>query len=70
LFISIRSAASCGQPLHDSSLPRGARTVRGPAAGRRSATVTSKVLSQFPAQDGEARVVHHESEAGSLPERR
>src|SRR4029077_18933466 len=31
LFISIRGAASCGQPRQDSSVPRGARTVRGPA---------------------------------------
>ena len=30
LFISMRSAASCGHPLHERSLPRGARTSRGP----------------------------------------
>jgi hypothetical protein len=28
LFISIRSAASCGHPLQDSDVPRGARMVR------------------------------------------
>src|SRR5262249_8188098 len=31
LFISIRIAASCGQPLHVRVVPRGARTGRGPA---------------------------------------
>src|ERR1019366_4199516 len=30
LFISIRIAASCGQPKHDRVVPRGARTGRGP----------------------------------------
>jgi hypothetical protein len=30
LFISIRMAASCGHPLQDRVLPRGARTGRGP----------------------------------------
>jgi len=33
LFISIRIAASCGQPLQDSWVPRGARTGRGPDGG-------------------------------------
>src|SRR5215831_14382716 len=33
LFISIRMAASCGQPLQVRSVPRGARTGRGPAVG-------------------------------------
>src|ERR1700721_2076004 len=33
LFISIRMAASCGQPLQLRSVPRGARTGRGPAPG-------------------------------------
>ena len=28
LFISMRSAASCGQPLHESAVPRGAEMVR------------------------------------------
>jgi hypothetical protein len=28
LFINIRSAASCGHPLQDSDVPRGARMVR------------------------------------------
>src|ERR1019366_5040534 len=31
LFISMRRAASCGQPLHDLCVPLGARTTRGPA---------------------------------------
>src|SRR5580700_5230522 len=31
LFISIRNAASCGQPKQEISTPRGARTDRGPA---------------------------------------
>src|SRR5205807_308822 len=31
LFISIRSAASCCQPRQEIAVPRGARTVRGPA---------------------------------------
>ena len=31
--MSIRSAASCCQPLQESSVPRGARTVRGPLLG-------------------------------------
>src|ERR1700761_5754255 len=33
LFISIRIAASCGHPWQLSSVPRGARTGRGPAPG-------------------------------------
>jgi hypothetical protein len=31
--MSIRSAASCCQPLHEIAVPRGARTVRGPDFG-------------------------------------
>src|SRR5262249_7735601 len=33
LFMSIRMAASCGQPRQVSAVPRGARTGRGPAGG-------------------------------------
>ena len=32
LFINMRNAASCGQPKQEISLPRGARTARGPAS--------------------------------------
>ena len=35
LFMSIRRAASCCHPLQESSVPRGARTVRGPLRGER-----------------------------------
>ena len=39
--MSIRSAASCCQPLQEISVPRGARTVRGPDFGAVAVTLRS-----------------------------
>ena len=42
LFISIRSAASCGQPRQESSVPRGARTSRAHASSPISASTAAR----------------------------
>ena len=43
MFISIRSAASCGQPLHEMPVPRGARIG---AAGRSAGEAISATLAR------------------------
>src|SRR5437764_565551 len=67
--MSIRSAASCGQPLQRKRVPRGARTVRGcdmarTLACRSYATIAgvswylADLVVQFDVQDDPRGVVH------------